>query len=140
MFLGNFELCLNVAEIRRSLEFYETLGFKRIGGNVSDGWAIIESGNCRIGLYEGHIGSNLLNFRGADVFALASALKSRGLEFTQDAFREPDGSAGAILADPDGNQIYFNTFPEEQVEFVEPIGSTDELPTLKPEQVEETIL
>ena len=34
MFLGNFELCLNVAELRRALEFYETLGFKRVGGNI----------------------------------------------------------------------------------------------------------
>ncbi|MDQ3023800.1 MAG: VOC family protein [bacterium] len=120
MFLGNFELCLNVKELRRSLEFYETLGFKRTGGTVADGWAIIETGNCRIGLYEGHIESNLINFRGGDVFALAAELKKRGLAFSQDAYREPDGSAGAILPDPDGNVVYFNTFPEEQVEFVEP--------------------
>ena len=120
MFLGNFELCLNVADVRRSLEFYETLGFKRVGGNIADGWAIIENGNCRIGLYAGHIDSNLINFRGGDVFALGAALKQRGLEFSQDPYREPDGSMGAILPDPDGNVIYFNTFPEEQVEFVAP--------------------
>ena len=120
MFLGNFELCLNVTDVRRSLEFYETLGFKRVGGNIADGWAILENNNCRLGLYAGHIESNLLNFRGGDVFAICEELKGRGLEFSQDAYREPDGSAGAILKDPDGNVVYFNTFPEEQVEFVAP--------------------
>jgi catechol 2,3-dioxygenase-like lactoylglutathione lyase family enzyme len=135
VFLGNFELCLNVADVRRSLEFYETLGFKRVGGNIADGWAIIENSNCRVGLYEGHIDSNLLNFRGGDVFAIGAALKESGLEFTQDPYREADGSAGAILKDPDGNVIYFNTFPEEQVEFVEP-GKVE----LKVDEVDESIL
>ena len=91
-----------------------------IGGNIADGWAIIENGNCRLGLFEGHIDSNLLNFRGADVFALAEELKKRGLQFSQDAYREPDGSMSAEARDPDGNVVYFNTFPEEQVEFVAP--------------------
>src|SRR5688500_16883893 len=107
MFLGNFELCLNVADVRRSLEFYETLGFERVGGNIADGWAILENNNCRLGLYAGHIESNLLNFRGGDVFAICEELKSRGLAFSQDAYREPDGSAGAFLKDPDGNVVYF---------------------------------
>ena len=89
MFLGNFELCLNVKDLRVSLEFYETLGFRRVGGNVADGWAIMEASNCRLGLYEGHIDSNLLNFRGGDVFALGTELKRRGLTFRQDAYREP---------------------------------------------------
>jgi catechol 2,3-dioxygenase-like lactoylglutathione lyase family enzyme len=136
MFLGNFELCLNVKDLRIALEFYETLGFKRVGGNVADGWAIIEASNCRVGLYEGHIDSNLINFRGGDVFALASELKRRGLEFSQDAYREPDGSAGAILSDPDGNVIYFNTFPEEQLEFVE----AEEVQPSEPEKPENVIL
>lgn len=135
MFLGNFELCLNVADVRRALEFYETLGFKRVGGNIADGWAIIENNNCRVGLYQGHIDSNLLNFRGGDVFAIGAELKKRGLEFTQDAYREADGSAGAILKDPDGNVIYFNTFPEEQMEFIEP-GEVE----VKLDEVDEAIL
>jgi hypothetical protein len=86
-------------------------------------------------LYAGHIDSNLLNFRGGDVFAIAAELKKRGLEFSQDAYREADGSMGAIMKDPDGNVIYFNTFPEEQVEFVEP----DKV-ELKIDQVDEKVL
>lgn len=116
MFLGNFELCLNVKDLRASQEFYETLGFVRVGGEPRDGWAIMEHGNLRLGLYEGHIDANLLNFRGADVFVVAEQLRAEGVVFTQDAYREPDGSAGASFADPDGNVIYLNTFPEEQVD------------------------
>jgi lactoylglutathione lyase len=119
MFLGSFELCLNVKDVRRSVEYYETLGFKRVGGNLADQWAILEHSNLRLGLFQGHIESNLINFRGGDVFRIAETMKQRGIEFAQDAYREPDGSAGAICIDPDGNAIYFNTFPEEQAELDE---------------------
>ncbi len=30
-----------------------------------------------------------------------------------DAKKEPDGSIGATVEDPDGNLIYFNTHPNE---------------------------
>jgi lactoylglutathione lyase len=113
--LGRFEYCLNVKDIKASLEFYGKLGFTQTQGKVDEGWAIIRHGNCILGLYQGHIATNLLNFRGADVFAIADILKSRGLTFKKDAHVESDKSAAAEILDPDGNVIYFNTAPGEGI-------------------------
>lgn len=114
--LGKFHLCLNVADLKRSLDFYAKLGLEQIGGDAGEGWAILAYGNLYLGLYEGHIGHNLLNFRGGDVFAVAASLKSRGMKMKADAAREADGSDGAWLEDPDGNLIYFNTGPDERID------------------------
>lgn len=111
--LGRFEYCLNVSHIQTSLEFYRKLGFEQTGGDIDDGWAIIKHGDCTLGLYQGHIAVNLLNFRGGDVFEIARYLESQGLEMKKDAFVETDGSTAAEILDPDGNVIYFNTFPGE---------------------------
>jgi hypothetical protein len=51
----------------------------------------------------------MLNFRDADVFAVAGELKRRGIQMKSDAARESDGSVGATFEDPDGNLIYLNT-------------------------------
>lgn len=112
--LGRFEYCLNVAELGRSLEFYRRLGFEMIGGVIDEGWVIIRHGDCTLGLFQGHIERNLLNFRGGDVFAIAEALRAAGLKLSKEAHPEEDGSAAAEIFDPDGNCIYFNTFPGEE--------------------------
>ena len=111
--LGRFEMCLNVADLTRSIDFYEAIGFRRTGGDPGAGWTVLSNDQVIFGLYEGHIGGNVLNFRGGDVFAIHEALADRGLEFETDAHTETDGSAGAILRDPDGNVLYFNTAPGE---------------------------
>jgi len=56
-----------------------------------------------------------MNFRGGDVFKLTAELKARGLKITEGPLTEEDGSAGAILHDPDGNEIYLNTAPGEEI-------------------------
>jgi len=112
--LGRFFLCLNVRDLEKSLAFYNALGLTQVGGTVEEGWAMLGYRNLCLGLYQGHLGQNLLNFRGGDVFALAEELKRRGFTLKQGAEVEPDGSAGAWLDDPDGNVIYFNTHPDEK--------------------------
>jgi catechol 2,3-dioxygenase-like lactoylglutathione lyase family enzyme len=114
--LGKFFLCLNVRDVKRSLAFYRKLGLKHVGGTVEEGWAMLGYRNLCLGLYQGHIEGNLLNFRGGDVFAIARDLKARGFELKKEAEREADGSDGAWLEDPDGNLIYFNTHPDEREE------------------------
>jgi len=111
--LGRFELCLDVADIRRSLDFYEKLGFRQVAGDVEERNVVLQKGDCRLALYQGYIKGNLLNFRGGDVFAIAAALKQQGLAFKKEAFTAEDGSAGALLEDPDGNEIYFVSHPGE---------------------------
>jgi catechol 2,3-dioxygenase-like lactoylglutathione lyase family enzyme len=120
--MGKFFLCLNVRDVKRSLAFYRKLGLTQVGGVVEEGWAMLGYHNLCLGLYQGHIEQNLLNFRGGDVFAIAAELKARGFKFKKeaereaDAAREADGSDGAWLEDPDGNLIYFNTHADEREE------------------------
>lgn len=112
--LGAMAVCLCVADLQASYGFYAKLGFSQAGGSVDEGWAILRDGENELHLFQGHIASNTLNFRGGDVFAIAADLKQRGLALKSDAEREGDGSDGAWIEDPDGNAIYFNTAPEER--------------------------
>jgi len=112
--LGTCTVCFNVRDVRRSSEFYAKLGFRVTAGDLAENWLVMEHGNLRLGLFQGHIESNLLNFRGGDVFAIARQLEAQGLKLRTPAQVEPDSSAGATIADPDGNLIYFNTAPDEQ--------------------------
>jgi catechol 2,3-dioxygenase-like lactoylglutathione lyase family enzyme len=108
-------VCFNVRDVKLSSEFYAKLGFRVTAGSLADNWVVMESGSLKLGLYQGHIESNLLNFRGGDVAAIARYLEAQGLNLRTPAQVEPDGSTGATIADPDGNVIYFNTAPGEQV-------------------------
>lgn len=111
--LGRFEYCMNVADLAKSLEFYKRLGFVEKGGVIEEGWVILKHSNLILALYQGHIPGNVLNFRGADIYKIAQELKARGVELSEDAHAEEDGSVGALLEDPDGNVIYLNTFSGE---------------------------
>lgn len=112
--LGWFELCLNVKNLAESLDFYKRLGFKAVAEYPAERFAVLTNGDARIALYQGHIERNILNFRGAPVFGLAKELERRGFELSKPARTESDGSDSAEIIDPDGNVIYFNTFPGEK--------------------------
>ena len=112
--LGAAHLCLNVKKLKVSLAFYQKLGFRRIGGNPKHNYVILRNGCWTLGLFQGHITSNLVNHRGGDVKAICGALKKKGLSFKRDA-REYDGGVDAVLLDPDGNSIYFDTTPKERL-------------------------
>jgi len=43
-----------------------------------------------------------------------ASLKEHGLKMTSDPIKESDGSDGAWIKDSDGNDIYFNTSPDER--------------------------
>lgn len=112
--LGKMFVCLNVKDLKASYDFYSKLGFAQKGGNRDQGWAIMSDGENELHIFQANIASNCLNFRGGDVFDIASSLKEQGLKMHKDAERESDGSDGAWIKDPDGNVIYFNTSPEER--------------------------
>jgi catechol 2,3-dioxygenase-like lactoylglutathione lyase family enzyme len=113
MNLGRFELCLRVADIQRSLDFYTKLGFYPIVGDVEQRVIVIRNGDCRIGLYQGHIAENLLNFRGGDIVQFAEQARLQGLEFEKPPFSGDDGGMAALLRDPDGNAVYLVSHPGE---------------------------
>ena len=113
MNLGRFELCLQVADINSSLNFYTKLGFHAIDGSVEHGVVVIRNGDCRIGLSQGHIAENLLNFRGGDIAEIGRQAETLGLTFEKPPFTAIDGSMGALLRDPDGNAVYLVSHPDE---------------------------
>jgi catechol 2,3-dioxygenase-like lactoylglutathione lyase family enzyme len=106
MDLGWFEVSLNVRDIARSLESYRTLGFDHVDGTVEGRNVTLQKGDCRIGLYQGHLDPDRpqLIFWQGDVAAIARDLADKGLRFERAA---DDRGAGAMLLDPDGHPLYF---------------------------------
>ena len=113
MELGDLDICLNVKNIWNSIEFYQKLGFEVQKGITEDGWCVLKNPVVTLGLYSGHIDENMLNFRCNDVFNVASDLQKRGLEFEVAPKTEQDGSQVAIMRDPDGNLIAFNSMKSD---------------------------
>jgi uncharacterized glyoxalase superfamily protein PhnB len=68
-------------------------------------------------LFEG-IEENLINFRGGDVDAIYREATENGLEFAKPAKEHSDGSWNATVYDPDGNAVFFNTFPREREQYL----------------------
>jgi hypothetical protein len=75
--------------------------------------AAAERPDCRICLYQGFLDppETQLIFWQGDVAAIASDLKSKGLQFEKTPARGEDGGIGALLRDPDGRPIYFVNLP-----------------------------
>ena len=110
--LGHAQLCLNVKSVRRSLGFYTRLGFRRIGGDLRRNYVILQNGSWQLGLFQGHIKENLVNFRGGDIPKVCAALKRKGVNPKRGP-RAYEGGCDAELVDPDGNVIYLDTTTEE---------------------------
>ncbi len=101
---GQFSVSLNVKDIHKSHEFYTTLGFKEIAGDINQKWIILSNDCAVIGLFEGMFSGNMMTFNPKDVRGLYKSLKAKGIEFT----KEPEGESGpshTSLVDPDGNVI-----------------------------------
>lgn len=118
MDLGEHFPCLNVQDLARSIEFYEKLGFAMVDDHRDENWAVLQHNNMALCLFQGHIDHNLINFRGGDVEAIAKELGARGLSLTTPATHHPDGSWSAEIVDPDGNAVFFNTFPDEREQYL----------------------
>ena len=117
MELGAFSVSLAVKDIHASRAFYEKLGFKAFGGDISQNWLILKNGDHVIGLFQGMFEKNILTFNPGwdqdaqaldtftDVRELQRQLKAQGLEFMTEADETTTGPASFILLDPDGNPI-----------------------------------
>lgn len=122
MNLGWLDVCLTVECVKKSQEFYQKLGFQRVEGNDDEGWAVVVNQNSRLGLYQKeHMGkaTHTLNFRGENVLKIKEELERKGLQFEHDFCPKSDGTGSALLKDPDGHPIFFDTAP----------GETKKLPT-----------
>ena len=118
MDLGEFYPCLNVKNLEQSILFYQKLGFRLVTDHRDENWVMIQHNNMALCLFQGHIEQNLISFRGGDIESIFKEATAQGLEFTQPAAKHPDGSWSAEVRDPDGNSVFFNTYPEEREEYV----------------------
>jgi len=117
MELGNFSLSLAVKDIAASKAFYEKLGFENFGGDAEQGWLILKSPSCTIGLFQGMFENNMLTFNPGwdkngnalasftDVRHIQKALKAEGVSFVSEADETTTGPASCMVTDPDGNPV-----------------------------------
>ncbi len=120
MELGAFSISLAVKDIEASMAFYQKLGFKVFGGDISQNWLIMKNGDHTIGLFQGMFEKNTLTFnpgwdRNAnkldtftDIRSLQDHLKEQGVELVSEVDESSAGPASFLLLDPDGNPILFD--------------------------------
>ncbi len=120
--LGAFSVSLAVADLGKSREFYEKLGFVVMDGDAEAGYLILRNGESTVGLFHGMFDRNVLTFnpgltnrmerldRHTDVRELQAGLEAAGLELTQRADPTTTGPASILLVDPDGNPVLIDQF------------------------------
>ncbi|MDQ0483126.1 putative lactoylglutathione lyase [Alkalihalobacillus hemicentroti] len=117
MQLGAFSVSLTVKDINVSKSFYETLGFKVLGGDIEENWLILKNGDCIIGLFQGMFEKNILTFNPGlnqdtenlesftDVRELQKQFEEKGITLLTRADESGEGPAHLTIEDPDGNPI-----------------------------------
>ena len=117
MELGAFSISLKVKDIKKSVEFYEKLGFTYKGGNIDQNWIVLKNGNTVIGLFQGFIEENTLTFNPGwdqqaqnlpeftDVREIQKKLREKGMKVDREADEKTTGPEYIVLTDPDGNSI-----------------------------------
>ena len=117
MELGAFSISLAVKDIKASKTFYEKLGFRVFGGDISQNWLILKNGQHAIGLFQGMFEKNTLTFNPGwdsnaqklgtftDVRELQHLLKAQGVELISEADESTTGPASFVVMDPDGNPV-----------------------------------
>jgi catechol 2,3-dioxygenase-like lactoylglutathione lyase family enzyme len=122
--LGAFSISLTVADLDRSRDFYERLGFEVTGGDVEQGYLIMVNGPAVIGLFQGMFDRNILTFnpgiapptaapdveRFTDVREIQQHLGEAGFELAETTDPDGTGPAHITLVDPDGNPILIDQF------------------------------
>ncbi|MCH7323175.1 VOC family protein [Solibacillus sp. MA9] len=117
MKLGAFSVSLNVKDIHKSKAFYESLGFKDLGGDISQNWLIMKNESTIIGLFQNMFDKNILTFNPGwnenaenlssftDIRDLQKQLKAKGIPLLTEADESSEGPASFTIEDPDGNPI-----------------------------------
>ena len=115
--LGCFSISLAVKNIKKSYDFYQTLGFEKFHGDIEQGWLILKNGETNIGLFQGMFENNILTFNPGwdqngkdtesfdDVRDIQKQLLEQGVSIDTPADENSQGPAHMVLTDPDGNQI-----------------------------------
>ena len=103
MELGAFSISLKVKDIKKSVEFYEKLGFTYKAGNIDQNWIVLKNGNTVIGLFQGFIEENTLTFNPGwdqqaqnlpeftDVREIQKKLKAKDVKLDREADEKTSG-------------------------------------------------
>lgn len=117
MNLGVFSVSLSVKDLKKSKEFYETLGFVIFAGSMDSNYLIMKNEKTLIGLFQGMFEKNILTFNPGwdenanilkkydDIRLIQKNLKSNGVLFESEADETTKGPASFVILDPDGNPI-----------------------------------
>ena len=113
-YFGWPSLCLRVADLEDSRRFYTHFGM-RVIDQVAEKRAVLQYGAFNLSLMT-FLDANLLNFRGGDVFAAYTRLKSVFPDLTGEPERYTPEKYDAAASgqcwettDPDGNVIFLDT-------------------------------
>jgi len=117
MKLGAFSISLTVKDLKKSQEFYETLGFTVFAGNHEMNYLIMKNENALVGLFQGMFDQNILTFNPGwdenanvldsfdDVRSIQKSLKSTDIKLDSEVDESTSGPGSIMLTDPDGNKI-----------------------------------
>ncbi len=117
MKLGAFSVSLTVKNLEESKSFYEKLGFKKFGGDMSMNYLIMKNGNALIGLFQGMFEQNILTFNPGwdedaqelkdydDVRKIQEHLIQNEVNLITQADDSNSGPGSITMTDPDGNII-----------------------------------
>ncbi|TCI93238.1 VOC family protein [Tenacibaculum sp. M341] len=117
MKLGTFSISLAVKDIKKSKDFYETLGFSVFAGDVERNYLIMKNKNSLIGLFQGMFDNNILTFNPGwdenantlddfdDIRKIQQHLKDNNFQLTKETGDSESGPASITFFDPDGNMI-----------------------------------
>lgn len=115
--LGAFSVSLSVKDLQKSKDFYEKLGFKKMGGDVKHNYLIMKNGSTIIGIFQGMFEGNMLTFNPGwnenakevnpftDVREIQKKLKTDNIKIDAEADDTTKGPAHIMITDPDGNKI-----------------------------------
>ncbi|MDX2266943.1 MAG: VOC family protein [Bryobacter sp.] len=109
MRLGEFSISLAVKDIKKSLAFYEKLGFEVMDGDVKQKWVMLQNGQAKIGLFQDMFEDNVITFNPPDVREIEDQLKAQGVKLVK-ASEGEEGPAHIVVKDPDGNSILLDQF------------------------------
>src|SRR5580658_2314672 len=109
MDLGYFETSLPVKDIAASMAFYEAIGFERTEYAKHAGTATMILGDCRLGLFQGHLDPDRaqLIFWQGPIEDVAAAAERAGLKFRVALHHDAEGGGAFMLDDPDGHPLFF---------------------------------
>ncbi len=103
MKLGAFSISLNVKDIKKSKKFYENIGFKVFGGDITQNWLVMKNKSTIIGLFRKKFDNKLLKCNPewdqevsqldsyTDIRDIEKSLKSHGIKL--DSETDLDGNS-----------------------------------------------